>query len=82
MAPEAEPNYSRFQNKCGAPCPTLGLKCRIKGFGTVLTEENVLSQICNQPSSEGFIGYILGLIDGCVCTFISSITGSEKNCFN
>lgn len=78
IEPQAEPPFSRFQNLHGLHCTVLNLNCRNKEFGILLTEENVLSQICNQSSSEGFICCISGLINGHVCTFISSITGSEK----
>lgn len=75
---EVESTFSRFQNLDGTHCITPNLNYRIKECGILLTEENVLSQICNESSSEGFVRCVSGLIDGHVCTFINSIIGSEK----
>lgn len=46
--------------------------------GAVLTEENVLSQVCNQPSSEGFVCCVSGLVTGYVLMFISNVIRSEE----
>lgn len=51
-----------------------GRKC-----GAVLTEENVLSQVCNQPSPEGFVRHVPGLVGGHVFMFVSSVIRSEKS---
>lgn len=56
----------------------LNTGCVSTKCGAVLTEENVLSQVCDQPSSEGFVCCISGFISGHVLMFICSIIRSEK----
>lgn len=43
-----------------------------------LTEEDVLSQISDQPPPERLLRLIAGLVRGWLSTFSSSIIGSEK----